>query len=93
MGLKHTEEEPIYVGEYDAETFNKIIYQQKKVCELQKKENHQTLNQILIVIDAFADKPEFSRQTKLSHCLFTRNRHSGISTICSTQKLQHYIKH
>ena len=37
MGLKHTDEEPIYFGEYDAEALNKIINQQRKVCELQKK--------------------------------------------------------
>ena len=37
MGLKHTEEEPIYFGEYDAEALNKIINQQRKVCEHQKK--------------------------------------------------------
>ena len=36
---------------------------------------------------SFADNPEFSRQRKLLHSLFTRGRHSGISTICSTQKL------
>ena len=37
MGLKHTDEEPIYFGEYDAEALNNIINQQRKVCELQKK--------------------------------------------------------
>ena len=51
-----------------------------------KRKNHKTLHQILIVIDDFADKPEFSRQSRLLHGLFTRGRHSGISTICSTQK-------
>jgi hypothetical protein len=86
MGLKHTDEEPIYFGEYDAEALNKIINQQRKVCELQKKENHKTLHQILIVIDDFADNPEFSRQSRLLHSLFTRGRHSQISTIISTQK-------
>jgi hypothetical protein len=86
MGLKHTEEEPIYFGEYDPVALNKIINDQRKVCELQKKENHKTLHQILIVIDDFADNPEFSRQSRLLHSLFTRGRHSGISTICSTQK-------
>ena len=39
MGLKHTDEEPIYFGEYDAEALNKIINQQRKVCELQKKKS------------------------------------------------------
>ena len=48
--------------------------------------NPKTLHQILIVIDDFADNPEFSRQSKLLHSLFTRGRHSGISTIRSTHK-------
>ena len=86
MGIKHTDEEPIYFSEYDPIALNKIITQQRKICEHQKKENHKTLHQILIVIDDFADNPEFSRQSKLLHSLFTRGRHSGISTICSTQK-------
>ena len=86
MGVKHTEEEPIYFSEYDPEALNKIISEQRKVSEHQKKENHKTLHQILIVIDDFADNPEFSRQSKLLHSLFTRGRHSRISTICSTQK-------
>ena len=37
-----------------------------------KEENHKTLHQILIVIDDFADNPEFSRQSRLLHSLFTR---------------------
>jgi len=40
----------------------------------------------LIVIDDFADSPEFSRHSKLLHALFTRGRHSQISTIVATQK-------
>ena len=85
MGLKHTDEEPIYFVEYDAEALNKTINQQRQICK-PKKENHKTLHHILIVIDDFADNPEFSRQSRLLHSLFTRGRHSGISAICSTQK-------
>ncbi len=93
MGIKHTDEEPIYFGEYDPEALTKIINQQRTICEHQKKENHKTLHQILIVIDDFADNPEFSRQNKLLHSLFTRGRHSGISAICSTLKIQHCIQY
>ena len=39
------------------------------------------------MIDDFADSPEFSRQSKLLHALFTRGRHSQISTIVATQKI------
>jgi hypothetical protein len=40
---------------------------------------------ILIIVDDFADDPSFSRHSKLLHSLFTRGRHSSISTIVSTQ--------
>ena len=43
-------------------------------------------NQVLIVIDDFADDPSFCRHSKLLHGLFTRGRHSQISTIVATQK-------
>jgi uncharacterized protein (DUF2126 family) len=42
---------------------------------------------ILIVVDDFADDPSFSRHSKLLHSLFTRGRHSSISTIVSTQTI------
>ena len=41
----------------------------------------------LILVDDFADEPEFSRRSKLLHSLYTRGRHSMISTIASSQKL------
>ena len=41
---------------------------------------------MLIVIDDFADSPEFSRNSKLLHGLYTRGRHSQISTVVATQK-------
>ena len=41
--------------------------------------------QIWVVIDDFADSPEFTRQTKLLHQLYIRGRHRCISTITSTQ--------
>ena len=42
--------------------------------------------QIAIIIDDFADSVEFSRNAKLLHGLYTRGRHSQISTIVATQK-------
>ena len=50
--------------------------------DLRKK----TLYHILIWVDDFADDPSFSRNSKLLHSLFTRGRHSMISTIVATQK-------
>jgi hypothetical protein len=51
-----------------------------------KKQGHKQLYQILIIVDDFADEPLFTRQSKLLHALFTRGRHSSISSIVSTQK-------
>ena len=65
----------------------RIIDTQKKNTEhLKSKKDTKKLFQIKIVIDDFADDPLMSRQSKLLHSLFTRGRHSGISTIVSTQK-------
>ena len=41
--------------------------------------------QILVVINDFADSPEFTQQSKLVRQLYIRGRHQCISTITSTQ--------
>ena len=76
-----------YYDTYDPESLEKIIDNQKKIVEYQKKQKDtKHVFQILIIVDDFADDPAFSRNSKLLHSLFTRGRHSGISTIVSTQK-------
>ena len=83
---KKDDEPDFYYDSYDPESLDKIIESQTKIVEYQKKHNHKQIFQILIIVDDFADSPDFSRQSKLLHSLFTRGRHSGISTIVSTQK-------
>ena len=83
---KKDEEPNFYYDSYDPENLEAIIDSQTKIVEYQKKHNHKKIFQILIIVDDFADSPDFSRQSKLLHSLFTRGRHSGISTIVSTQK-------
>ena len=78
--------EAIYFDHYDPEALEHIISTQHKVAEHMKQQNFTNIFQILIVIDDFADDPSFSRHSKLLHALFTRGRHSMISTIVSTQK-------
>jgi hypothetical protein len=51
-----------------------------------KSQGYSKIYQVLIVIDDFADDASFSRHSRLLHALFTRGRHSMISTIVSTQK-------
>jgi hypothetical protein len=78
---------PFYYDHYDEESLATIIKTHTRVCEYQKTQKEtKRLFMICIIIDDFADSPEFSRNSKLLHSLFTRGRHSGISTIVSTQK-------
>jgi hypothetical protein len=86
LKLNETEEEQFYFSEYDPEALSGIINTQRKIIEYQKQNNITKLYQILIIIDDFADDPQMSRQSKLLHSLFTRGRHSQISTIVATQK-------
>jgi DNA replication protein DnaC len=86
LKIKNTDEEPYLFNHYSPEQLQNIIDIQHKVIEYQKKQNHKKLFSILIVIDDFADDSSFSRHSKLLHSLYTRGRHSSISTITSTQK-------
>ena len=80
------EKEKCLFTDYNPEELEQIIYQQHKVAEYQKKlKGNAKVYQILIIVDDFADDPSFSRNSKLLHSLFTRGRHSFISTIVSTQ--------
>ena len=57
-----------------------------KLLHIKKSKDTKRLFQICIIINDFADSPEFIRNSKLLHSLFTRGRHSQISTIVATQK-------
>jgi len=84
---KSDDEPEFYYDTYDPESLQKIIDTQKQIVEYQKKQKDtKYIFQILIIVDDHADDPAFSRNSKLLHSLFTRGRHSGISTIVSTQK-------
>ena len=80
------ENETCLFDHYDPEELNHIIESQRKVTEFMKAQGRKKLYQILIIVDDFADDPTFSRNSKLLHSLFTRGRHSMISTIVATQK-------
>jgi hypothetical protein len=86
MKVKETPKETLYFDHYNPEDLQHIIDTQHKVILNMKKRNLNNLYSILIIVDDFADDPSFSRHSKLLHSLFTRGRHSSISTIVSTQK-------
>ena len=64
LKLKETDDEKFYYSEYDADALSKIIDTQRKMIEYQKRKIIKNMWQILIVIDDFADSPEFSRNSK-----------------------------
>lgn len=82
----HSEEDKYLFDHYNSEDLEKIIEDQKKIATHQKNNNHKKLHQICIIVDDFADQPSFSRHSKLLHGLFTKGRHSFISSFVSTQK-------
>ena len=77
---------PLYYDHYDADSLERIITTQRKIIEHQKSKNVKKLFSIKICVDDFADDPVFSRSSKLLHSLYTRGRHSQISTFIATQK-------
>lgn len=83
--IKPSEKEKIYFDTYQPEELQKIITKQHKVTEYLKSQGKTKLFQILIIIDDFADDPQFTRNSKLLHQLYIRGRHQCISTITSTQ--------
>ena len=85
LRLKETKDEEFYYDHYDPGALEEIISVQHKIAQYQKKQGHNKVYQILIIIDDFADQPQFTRQDKLLHSLYTRGRHTFISSITSTQ--------
>ena len=86
MSVKHTDKDPIYFDHCDPEALHVILDTQHKITDYTKKKNFKQLFQILIIIDDFADSPEFTRQLNMRHSLDVRGRHNMISTITAAQK-------
>ena len=86
-GLKvDLEKEKCFFDEYIPEELEKVIKQQHKVIEYQKKNDHKKLFSILIIVDDFADSKKFSRNSPLLNQLYVRGRHNSICIITATRK-------
>jgi hypothetical protein len=84
-----TDKEPSFFEEWDPARLEKIIGDQFKMVEYQKKKGYKRLFSILVVIDDFADRPDLMHNnTNVLSRLFFRGRHLSISTLVSTQKLK-----
>ena len=85
LKIQNTKEEPIYFDHYDPVALENIVSVQHKLAQYQKQQGHKKIYQILIIVDDFADQPTFTRSDKLLHSLYTRGRHTFVSSITSTQ--------
>ena len=68
--------------EYVPSEFEAVITRQHKIIEYQKKNDHNKLHSILIIVDSKA----FSKNSPLLNQLYVRGRHNAINIITSTQK-------
>ena len=86
-GLKvDLEKEKCFFDEYKPEELEKVIKQQHKVTEYQKKNDYKKLFSILIIVDDFVDSKAFSRNSPLLNQLYVRGRHSAMNIITAAQK-------
>ena len=65
--IKPHEREKLYFDSYNPVELEAIIDKQHKVTSYLKSQGHTNMFQILVVIDDFAESPEFTRQSKLLH--------------------------
>ena len=80
------EKEKCFFDEYIPEELERVIKQQHKVIEYQKKNDHKKLFSILVIVDDFAHSKAFSRNSPLLNQLYVRGRHNAINIITATQK-------
>ena len=85
MHVKHSKDEPIFFSTYDSEELNNIITTQHKMVQFMKDQKQTRIYNILIIIDDFADSPDFTRRFTLLHQLYIRGRHTFCSVITATQ--------
>ena len=86
--IKPSDKEQYLFDTYEPQELIKIIERQHKVTKYLKDNGKTKLYSILILIDDFADTPEFTRQSKLLHQLYIRGRHDNISVITATQSFK-----
>jgi hypothetical protein len=81
--------EPCFFEHWDPADLEKIIDDQYRIIEFQKKQKHKKLLSILVVIDDHADNAQLVHNNNgILAKLYFRGRHLGISTLVSTQKLK-----
>ena len=79
------EKEKCLFDDYIPEELDKVIKRQHKVIEYQKKNDHKKMFSILIIVDDFADRKAFSRNSPLLNQFYVRGSHNSICIITATQ--------
>ena len=80
-----TKEEKCFYSTYDPSELKAVMDRQFKIAEYMKNTGKHVYG-VLVIIDDFADEPQFTRNSKLLHQLYIRGRHSFLSTVTSVQK-------
>ena len=80
------EKEKCMFDEYIPSELEEVVNKQHRITKYQKKNDHNKLHSILIIVDDFADSKAFSRNSPLLNQLYVRGRHNAINIITSTQK-------
>jgi hypothetical protein len=83
-----TEKEPWAFDTWDPAALSDLLATQRAIVRASRERGLKKMFQILVVIDDFADNPVVSRHDRLLGSLFTRGRHSFVSTVCATQKFR-----
>ena len=84
-----TSKEPCFFDEWEPAALEKIISEQYKLVEYQKKRGYKRLFSICLIIDDFADRQDLMHHNaNLLSRLFFRGRHLSISTLVSSQRLK-----
>jgi hypothetical protein len=83
------DKEPCFFDEWEPERLGKIIDEQYKLIEFQKKKGYKRLFSICVVVDDWADRVDLMHNNaNLLSRLFFRGRHLQISTLVSVQRLK-----
>ena len=70
------EKEKCMFDEYIPSELEGILNKQQRIIEYQKKNDHNKLHSILIIVEDFADSKAFSRNSPLLNQVYVRGRHN-----------------
>jgi hypothetical protein len=79
--LDSINDESIYYASSNPDALHHILATQHNITQYMQNRGDKRLFQILIIIEDFADSPDFSRKSRMLHTLYIRGRHNYISKV------------